>query len=107
MAPANAQIAVVLMVALLASTSKDGISTRLASADATASADAANDNAGGDLATKTIVDMRGRSVDIPANVEKIVCVSITLRQVSYLGAQDMVIGVEEGEHKDYVAEEAA
>ncbi len=51
-------------------------------------------------ATKTITDMRGRSVEIPADVKSIACVSITLRQVSYLGAQDLVIGVEEGEHKD-------
>lgn len=51
---------------------------------------------------RTVTDVRGRSVDIPQDVQKIVCVGVTLRPVCYLQAQDMVVGVEEAEHNDNV-----
>ena len=58
--------------------------------------------------TRTITDMRGREVEIPEKIDSIVCTGcMSLRLVSYLGALDYVVGVEEleqGEHgtdKDY------
>ena len=43
----------------------------------------------------TVTDMRGRIVSIPSNVDKIVCLSAgSLRLVVYLGAADMVVGID-------------
>ena len=43
----------------------------------------------------TVTDMRGRIVSIPSNVDKIVCLSAgSLRLVEYLGAADMVVGID-------------
>ncbi|MDO5837538.1 MAG: ABC transporter substrate-binding protein [Methanomassiliicoccales archaeon] len=43
----------------------------------------------------TVTDMRGRTVSIPSNVDKIVCLSAgSLRLVEYLGAADMVVGID-------------
>lgn len=53
-------------------------------------------------AMMTVVDMRGRTVDVPQDVQRIVCVGISLRPVCYLQAVDKVVGVEESEHEDYV-----
>lgn len=52
---------------------------------------------------QTITDMRGRSVEIPANLERIVAVGCALRPVCYLQAEDMVVGVEASEQEDNVS----
>lgn len=50
----------------------------------------------GDNQTRTVVDMLGREVEVPANVTRIVCTgSNALRMVSYLQATDLLVGVEE------------
>lgn len=50
--------------------------------------------------TTTITDGYGRTVVIPANPDKIICSgSGCLRYISYLGAQDMIIGVDSQEKK--------
>ena len=46
--------------------------------------------------TRTITDSAGRSVTIPETVESIVCVNVgALRYTCYMGAQDLVVGVED------------
>ena len=52
---------------------------------------------------QTITDMRGRSVEIPADLERIVAVGCALRPVCYLQAEDMVVGVEASEQEDNVS----
>ena len=52
---------------------------------------------------QTITDMRGREVEIPANLEHIVAVGCSLRPVCYLQAEDMVVGVEASEQEDNVS----
>ena len=50
--------------------------------------------------TRIIVDGLGREVEIPVNVESIVCTGVgALRYTCYMGAQDLVVGVEEYESK--------
>ena len=50
--------------------------------------------------TRTITDAVGRQVDVPEKVESIVCVGVgALRYTCYVGAQDLVIGVEDYEIK--------
>lgn len=50
--------------------------------------------------TRTILDSQGRHVKIPKNVESIVCVGVgALRYTCYMGAQDLVVGVEDYETK--------
>ena len=53
----------------------------------------------GDAAiNRTITDCKGRTVEIPAEVKSIVCVGVgALRYTCYMGAQDLVIGVEDCE----------
>jgi iron complex transport system substrate-binding protein len=47
---------------------------------------------------RTITDGAGRSVEIPATVERLVAVGPgSLRQIAYLGATDRVVGVEDAE----------
>lgn len=53
--------------------------------------------------TQTITDMRGRSVEIPAHLERIVAVGCALRPVCYLQAENMVVGVEASEQEDNVS----
>lgn len=53
--------------------------------------------------TQTIIDMRGRSVEIPADLERIVAVGCALRPVCYLQAENMVVGVEASEQEDNVS----
>lgn len=53
--------------------------------------------------TQTITDMRGRSVEIPADLERIVAVGCALRPVCYLQAENMVVGVEASEQEDNVS----
>lgn len=49
-------------------------------------------------AIRTIVDGNGREVEIPSNVERIVCVGVgALRYTCYMDAQDLVVGVEDYE----------
>ena len=50
--------------------------------------------------TRVIVDGLGREIEIPMNVERIVCTGVgALRYTCYMGAQDLVLGVEEYETK--------
>ena len=50
--------------------------------------------------TRVIVDGLGREIEIPMNVERIVCTGVgALRYTCYMGAQDLVVGVEEYETK--------
>lgn len=50
--------------------------------------------------TRTITDSNGREVEVPATVERIVCVGVgALRYTCYMGAQDLVVGVEDYETK--------
>lgn len=50
----------------------------------------------GDTQTRTVVDMLGREVEVPADIKRIVCTgSNALRMVSYLQATDLLVGVEE------------
>lgn len=50
--------------------------------------------------TRTFQDGSGRTVEIPAQVERVVCSGVgALRYTVYLGAQDLVVGVEEYETK--------
>jgi len=48
--------------------------------------------------TKKITDLAGRSVEVPKNIKTIVALGAGgLRMICYAGAQDLVVGVEEGE----------
>ena len=50
--------------------------------------------------TRTITDGAGRQVEVPEKVESIVCVGVgALRYTCYVGAQDLVVGVEDYEAK--------
>lgn len=61
-----------------------------------ASSGSGNDQA----ATRTITDSAGRTVEIPETVERIVCVNVgALRYTCYMGAQDLVVGVEDYEQE--------
>ena len=50
--------------------------------------------------TRTITDFKNRQVEIPETIESIVCVGVgALRYTCYMGAQNLVIGVEDYETK--------
>ena len=50
--------------------------------------------------SRTITDGAGRQVEVPETVKSIVCVGVgALRYTCYVGAQDLVIGVEDYEVK--------
>jgi iron complex transport system substrate-binding protein len=69
-------------------------------ADPARSTDTGSDAA---QATQHVTDMAGRSVEVPVVVDKIVGFgSVPLRTISYLGAVDMLSGVELAEQTDYV-----
>lgn len=53
--------------------------------------------------TRTITDMRGRSVEIPADPNRLVAIGCALRPVCYLQAADEVVGVEASEAEDNIA----
>ena len=54
----------------------------------------------GSDSTRTITDGAGRQVEVPETVKSIVCVGVgALRYTCYMGAQDLVIGVEDYEVK--------
>ena len=55
---------------------------------------AANDD-DGDRSVRIVRDARGREVTVPAQVDKVVCLSAgSLRVISYLGAADKVVGID-------------
>ena len=48
--------------------------------------------------TRMVTDGAGRQVEVPENVESVVCVGVgALRYTCYVGAQDLVVGVEDYE----------
>lgn len=52
----------------------------------------------------TITDLAGRSVEIPKQIESAVALGAgSLRMICYAGAQDLIVGVEEGEHDKTLA----
>lgn len=62
-----------------------------------------NDSGNSD-STKTVTDYYGREVQIPQNVESVVCVGVnSLRFTTYLQADDLIVGVEEHELNATVA----
>lgn len=57
-----------------------------------------------DQNTRTIQDFKGRTVEIPEQVEAIVCVGVgALRYTCYMGAQDLVVGVEDCEKEAVIS----
>lgn len=61
-----------------------------------ASAPQASEEPAGD--TRTITDGRGRTVTLPEDVSSVVCVGVgALRYTTYLGAQNLAVGVEQDE----------
>ena len=54
-----------------------------------------------EVTTRVITDYQGRRVEIPETVGSIVCVGVgALRYTCYMGAQDLVVGVEDYETKE-------
>ena len=61
-------------------------------------------SAGTNGTVRTITDSNGRQVEIPENVESIVCVGVgALRYTCYMDAADLVVGVEDYETKEGIA----
>ena len=55
-------------------------------------------------ADRTITDGAGRTVEIPETVTSVVCVGVgALRYTCYMGAQDLVVGVEDYEAKQAIS----
>lgn len=51
--------------------------------------------------SRTVTDFKGRQVEIPETVESVVCVGVgALRYTCYMGAADLVVGVEDYETKE-------
>ncbi|SFM30495.1 iron ABC transporter substrate-binding protein [Methanolobus profundi] len=51
-----------------------------------------------EVTTVTITDALGREVEIPASTEHVICSGVgSLRLLTYLEAQDMIVGIERGE----------
>jgi iron complex transport system substrate-binding protein len=64
----------------------------------------APDSAAPAAGQKTVTDISGRQVSIPAEVKSIICVNVgALRFTSYMGAVDLVIGVEQNEIKPNIS----
>ncbi len=54
--------------------------------------------------TRTITDANGRQVEIPETVESVVCVGVgALRYTCYMGAADLVVGVEDCEKEPVIS----
>ena len=54
--------------------------------------------------TRTITDAKGRNVEIPETVKSIVCVGVgALRYTCYMGAQDLVVAVEDCEKEAVIS----
>ena len=62
-----------------------------------------NNTSQADEETRTVTDMRGRSVDIPANPDRLVAIGCALRPVCYLQAADEIVGIEASEAEDNIA----
>ena len=59
---------------------------------------------GKNQSTRVITDGAGRQVEVPETVESIVCVGVgALRYTCYMGAQDLVIGVEDCEKEPVIS----
>ena len=59
-----------------------------------------NNNSGSDQGDRTITDSAGRRVSLPETIKSVVCVGVgALRYTCYMGAADLVIGVEDYEVK--------
>ena len=57
-----------------------------------------NDDASGDV--RTLTDSKNRTVEVPKQVDRVVCVGVgALRYSCYVGAADRVVGVEDYETK--------
>lgn len=55
-------------------------------------------SAGGE--TVTVTDSKGREVEVPEKVERVVCVGVgALRYTCYMDAEELVVGVEDYEHE--------
>jgi len=67
-------------------------------AEQASSAPSASPEQTAEAATRTITDMVGRTVEIPATVEKIVPLGNTPRLITYLGLADKAVGIGECEH---------
>ena len=53
---------------------------------------------------RTITDGAGRQVEVPEKIQSIVCVGVgALRYTCYMGAQDLVVGVEDYEAKKAIS----
>ena len=53
---------------------------------------------------RTITDGAGRQVEVPETVESIVCVGVgALRYTCYMGAADLVVGVEDCEKEPVIS----
>ncbi len=61
-----------------------------------------NDTSSAHSETRTLTDMRGRSIEIPANPDRIVAIGCALRPVCYLQAADEVVGIEASEAEDNI-----
>ncbi|MBQ7330012.1 MAG: ABC transporter substrate-binding protein, partial [Oscillospiraceae bacterium] len=54
--------------------------------------------------TRIITDSKGREVEIPEEVKSIVCVGVgALRYTCYMGAQDLVVAVEDCEKEAVIS----
>ena len=48
----------------------------------------------------SVTDVRGRTIDIPAEVDSVVCIAAgSVRLVEYMGAADLIVGVDAAESK--------
>lgn len=100
-------LAMVVAVALLITAgcgnkaNQGGQDTKGASEQAQPAADTNKDNKQADNAgPRKVTDLAGRTVEIPAEVNKIIGVgSSSLRYIVYMDAADKVVGVEEAEHE--------
>ena len=56
-------------------------------------------------ATKTVTDSTGRMVEIPVKINRIICSGAgCLRLITYMNAQDLVIGVDDIEKRDNISD---
>lgn len=73
------------------------------SSSAGSSSSGADSSASNAAGTQTVTDMVGRTVEVPANPDKVIGIgSSSLRMICYLQATDKVVGVEQGELEDSV-----
>lgn len=89
-----ATLAVAAMLAFVLAACSNGQASSASSAASSASASASASASSG---TKTVVDAYGRSVDVPAKVERAATVGSGARFVVYAGGQDKLVAVTEME----------